>query len=266
MLFRSVSQSRYAALEFDTKIPSLNDQANIVEAFKLYHYGLDNYDGSTPPASDSIESHLSGIDGRITDLENTPSGGGLVQNNIPHLLTKADSSLTTLPEGYIWVDGDGSVASITEAGTVTYTNNEPSEPTHGMVWIDKDYTVAPVNISNYLSSADASSTYLTQTYASTTYAPKASPTFTGTAIIPTATITTVNATDISSTGLLSIQEATETVVNGSISSGSLTANFNDGNIFYISASPTANSTINATNVSTTNDRIITMSFIVIILS
>jgi hypothetical protein len=50
--------SGYGATEYDTKIPSLGDAANIVEAFKLYHYGLDSYNGSVSPAEDSIESHL----------------------------------------------------------------------------------------------------------------------------------------------------------------------------------------------------------------
>jgi hypothetical protein len=50
--------SGYGATQYDTKIPSLGDAANIVEAFKLYHYGKDNYDGSSSPAANSIESHL----------------------------------------------------------------------------------------------------------------------------------------------------------------------------------------------------------------
>lgn len=61
--------SGYQETEFDTKIPSLSDQANIVEAFKLYHYGLDNYTGSEPPAENSLHSHLSNLDGRLEAIE-----------------------------------------------------------------------------------------------------------------------------------------------------------------------------------------------------
>lgn len=61
--------SGYNATEFDTKIPSLNDQANIVEAFKLYHYGIDDYDGTEPPAADSVHSHLKDIDDRLELVE-----------------------------------------------------------------------------------------------------------------------------------------------------------------------------------------------------
>jgi len=61
--------SGYEATEFDTKIPSLTDQANIVEAFKLYHYGIDSYTGSGAPASDSIHAHLKNINDRLTEAE-----------------------------------------------------------------------------------------------------------------------------------------------------------------------------------------------------
>jgi len=112
--------SGYGATEFDTKIPSLNDQANIVEAFKLYHYGLDNYTGAEAPAADSIHAHLSDFNTRLELQESTPSGGGVVQTAIPHLLVRADNTTTILPEGYIWVDQDGTVPSVTAAGVVSY--------------------------------------------------------------------------------------------------------------------------------------------------
>jgi hypothetical protein len=61
--------SGYQETEFDTKIPSLSDQANIVEAFKLYHYGLDNYTGSESPANNSVHSHFLDLDGRLEAIE-----------------------------------------------------------------------------------------------------------------------------------------------------------------------------------------------------
>lgn len=164
--------SGYASTEFDTKVPALTDTADIQEAFSLYHYGLDNYDGSVDPAEDSIEGHFVSIDARITDIENTPTGGGIVQDEVPHLLIKQDGGSDEVPEGYIWVDGDGIVESITSAGVVSYINNEPIEPTHGQVWVDKDTDIAPINISEYLGTADAASTYLTQSSASEIYATK----------------------------------------------------------------------------------------------
>ena len=65
--------SGYESTEFDTKIPSLSDQADIVEAFKLYHYGIDNYDGGTAPAADSVHAHLKDINDRLSVIETVPS-------------------------------------------------------------------------------------------------------------------------------------------------------------------------------------------------
>jgi hypothetical protein len=239
--------SGYGATEFDTKIPSLNDQANIVEAFKLYHYGLDNYTGAEAPAADSVHAHLANFNTRIELQESTPSGGGVVQTAIPHLLVRADNTTTTLPEGYIWVDQDGSVPSVTAAGVVSYLNDEPSPATHGQVWVDKDYNISPVNIS--------------------AYAPVASPTFTGTVVAPilnstTLTATTANVTNLTVSGITNISEVTETVISLSFVSGSVTGNFNDGAIFHTSASPTANFGVITTNLPTTNNKITTMSFMI----
>lgn len=239
--------SGYGATEFDTKIPSLNDQANIVEAFKLYHYGLDNYTGAESPSADSIHAHLLNFDTRIELQESTPSGGGVVQPTIPHLLVRADNSTTVLPEGYIWVDQDGTVPSVTSAGVVSYLNDEPTTPTHGQVWIDKDYNIAPVNIS--------------------AFAPTANPIFTGTATIPilnstTSNIITGNLTTLNVTGATNIAEVTELVSSVSFVSGSVTANYNDSAIFHLSASPSANFGIITTNLPTTNNRVTTLSFMV----
>lgn len=157
------SISGYGATQFDSKVPALTDIANIQEAFSLYHYGLDNYDGSISPAENSIEAHFVAIDERITDIENTPTGGGIVQDEVPHLLIKQGGGFDSVPEGYIWVDGNGTVPSITSAGVVSYINNEPIEPTHGQVWVDKDTDITPINLSNFLPIADAAATYATKT-------------------------------------------------------------------------------------------------------
>lgn len=140
--------SGYASTQFDTKIPSLADTANIVEAFKLYHYGVDNFDGSGSPAANSIEDHLVTLRQRIEDIENTPSGGGIVTTDVPFDITKGDGSTSALPEGYIWVDEDGSVTSVTVAGTVTFQASEPSSPTHGQVWVDRDASIATVVVTS----------------------------------------------------------------------------------------------------------------------
>jgi hypothetical protein len=50
--------SGYVEIEFDTRIPELSQTADIVEAFKLYHFGIDSYNGSEEPSSNSLHSHL----------------------------------------------------------------------------------------------------------------------------------------------------------------------------------------------------------------
>jgi hypothetical protein len=75
--------------------------------------------------------------------------------------------------------------------------------------------------------------------------------------------TTSNVTfnNLTVNGLLTVAEIAETTVDATITSNTLTANYNDTNIFYVS-SPSANFTVNATNVPTTNNRMMTISVVV----
>lgn len=104
-----------------------------------------------------------------------------------------------------------------------------------------------------LAKSSASSTYLTQSSASSNYATKTSPTFTGTSLFE----------NITSSGIMDLTEILETVIDSSITSGSATLNFNNGNIFYISSSPSANFTTNITNTPTTNGKTITITVLVL---
>jgi hypothetical protein len=77
---------------YDTKIPEILQTADIVEAFRLYHYGKDNFTNTDTPASNSIYSHLKTL-----------------QDNINAVLAKASytSSAPAAPEtGRLWVDSD----------------------------------------------------------------------------------------------------------------------------------------------------------------
>lgn len=61
--------SNYEEVIYDVRIPSLTDTANIVEAFKVYHFGLDNFQGDVEPAANSIHSWLKDFDERIDTVE-----------------------------------------------------------------------------------------------------------------------------------------------------------------------------------------------------
>jgi hypothetical protein len=63
--------SGYTGEKYNLKIPSLTDPANIQEAMMLFHYGIDNYDGSVEPAEDSVFGNLKDFDDRIAGLELT---------------------------------------------------------------------------------------------------------------------------------------------------------------------------------------------------
>lgn len=61
--------SGYPGADFNLKIPSLTDTANIQEAMMLFHYGIDNYDGTGEPAAQSVFGNLRDFDNRIAELE-----------------------------------------------------------------------------------------------------------------------------------------------------------------------------------------------------
>lgn len=63
--------SGYPGADFNLKIPSLTDTANIQEAMMLFHYGIDNYDGTGEPAAQSVFGNLKDFDDRIAQLEAT---------------------------------------------------------------------------------------------------------------------------------------------------------------------------------------------------
>ena len=69
---------------------------------------------------------------------------GIVSSSVVFEITKPDLTIGDIPEGFIWLDSDDSVTSITSAGVVTLTASEPSSPTHGMVWVDRDASVNSV--------------------------------------------------------------------------------------------------------------------------
>jgi hypothetical protein len=124
--------SGYGATEFDTKIPSLSDQANIVEAFKLYHYGLDNYTGGEAPASDSVHAHLEGLADRVTTLETVPVGVTSLTGTENEITVSAASGAVVvgLPDDVL-IGSDLTVShnlavggNLTVSGSTTFVNTQ----------------------------------------------------------------------------------------------------------------------------------------------
>ena len=125
-----------------TAIPGYTDSADIQAALRAYHYGSYAYDpANTSPVSlvtPSIAKTIYDIQADITTLENRPSSGGEVSATQP-----AATSFTPpeIPDGFIWVDSDGTVGGLPISATSVFTNSAPTTSlTSGVIWVDRDAT------------------------------------------------------------------------------------------------------------------------------
>ena len=127
---------------YPTKIPGLADAADIQAALRAYHYGSYSYStANTSPASleaNSIAKFLYDIETDIAALEARPSSGGNAQTTQP---APGDFSPADVPDGYIWVDSDGTLGGVPTGATAVFTNSAPTTSlTTGTIWVDKDST------------------------------------------------------------------------------------------------------------------------------
>lgn len=168
----SVAAGNSIYTQFDTLIPSIGDTADIVEAFRLYHYGKAGFTTGGAPAAESIHQHLQDLRDDISELQDAP-GSGQISDEVPHDLD-AGAVKVEIPNGYLWVDGDSTGSFEIEQGTVAYSNNEPATYSHGLIWVDKDAPQTdPFNLDNFLTQQAVDLVYLSKTSASSTYATRA---------------------------------------------------------------------------------------------
>ena len=130
-----------------TAIPGYTDSADIQAALRAYHYGSYSYDpANTSPGSlvtPSIAKTIYDIQGDITALENRPSSGGEVDATQP---APGDFTPPEIPDGFIWVDSDGTVGGQPTSATSVFTNSAPTTSlTTGVIWVDKDPTTITNN-------------------------------------------------------------------------------------------------------------------------
>lgn len=92
-------------------------------------------------------------------------------------------------------------------------------------------------------------------------APLASPTFTGTPAAPTATVGT-NTTQISTTAYVRAELTYETTTDLTVSANATTMDIATGNVGFVASGPTANWTVNFTNVPAVNGQTITATIFV----
>jgi hypothetical protein len=125
-----------------TAIPGYTDSADIQAALRAYHYGSYSYDpANTSPSSlvtPSMAKTIYDIQTDITALENRPSSGGEVDNTEP---VPADFTPPEIPDGFIWVDSNGTVGGQPTSATSVFTNSAPTTSlTSGVIWVDRDAT------------------------------------------------------------------------------------------------------------------------------
>jgi hypothetical protein len=129
-----------------TKIPGLADAADIQEALRVYHYGGTGYEATAAQTSlpaVGIARRLLEISDDITALENRPSSGGDVATTAP---VAGSFTPSGIPNGYIWVDSDGTIGSGPTGATAVFTNSAPTTSiTTGTIWVDKDSTDITAN-------------------------------------------------------------------------------------------------------------------------
>ena len=233
---------------YPTKIPGYADAADIQAALRAYHYGSYSYNtANTSPASleaGSIAKFLYDIETDIAALEARPSSGGNAQTTQP---VPADFSPADVPDGYIWVDSDGTLGGVPTGATAVFTNSAPTTSlTTGTIWVDKDstdiianpfiptasinakgdllagsandsITVLSVGSNGQVLKANSATTSGLEWAADSTYA---APTIGSTAIASGATVTTIaglaltspTISTITNTGSITLPTSTDTLV------------------------------------------------------
>jgi hypothetical protein len=113
---------------YPTKIPGLEDPADIQAALKLYHYGTTNtVSNESEIIANSVVGHIKAIDTRVDSIEAAGLGSGVLAN-----------APTGVDNGFIWVDSTSSVTSDIQYATSQYQLSAPTSPTTGTLWVDSD--------------------------------------------------------------------------------------------------------------------------------
>ena len=113
---------------YPTKLPGLEDPADIQAALKLYHYGTANtITSESEIIADSVVGHIKALDTRVDAIESDGLGSSILS-----------SAPTGVDNGYIWVDSASSVTADVQYATVSYQTSQPSSPSTGTLWVDSD--------------------------------------------------------------------------------------------------------------------------------
>lgn len=92
--------SQPVGFQYKSRIPSFSDDASIVEALKVYHYGVDDWT-TQPIPDDSIEGNFRTVNNQIASINSAISGLGstyveqISSSATPNIITS--QSITTTP-------------------------------------------------------------------------------------------------------------------------------------------------------------------------
>lgn len=119
---------------YPTSIPGYDDAADIQAALRLYHYGSSSYDISNANTANlvanSVAYHLHNLANTISVLDTREENRGIGS-------TYQTAEPTSIPHGYIWMDGDASFSNTPGFPGAIYTVSAPSNPTDGTLWVEK---------------------------------------------------------------------------------------------------------------------------------
>ena len=115
---------------YPTKIPGLDDPADIQAALKLYHYGTTNtLTTESEIIANSVVGHIKALDTRVDAIESDALGSAVLS-----------AAPTGVDNGYIWVDSTSSVTSSVQYAVSSYQTTAPTSPSTGALWVDSDTT------------------------------------------------------------------------------------------------------------------------------
>lgn len=91
--------SQPVGYQYKSRIPSFSDEASIVEALKVYHYGVDNWT-TEPIPDDSIEGNFRTLNTAVTNIQSQLSSLSYVQlisqTASPNIVTAQSTTVTPI--------------------------------------------------------------------------------------------------------------------------------------------------------------------------
>lgn len=119
--------------QYNTKIPSYADPADIQAALRLYHYGSDTIPANSGDIlANSIAGYLKALQANINTIDAKGIGSAY-----------SSTEPSNLVDGFVWVKSDTS-APIVSGAIVPLQASAPLNPSNGQLWVDNTSPTAPV--------------------------------------------------------------------------------------------------------------------------